>query len=158
MWESKSGAGADPHPFRTWWSLIYTPSSEILPLKLRIVWLDPFPMFLLFALFTFVITVIGRIRIVAQRWVWRVIFTMLTTLLLLLAFLFFCYWVQWRCLWQIWWWKFWVQFHLRFMLFLIFLWNSVDRVSSSKLIVRVSSSNLFVVSVEYLLLVMSVEY
>ena len=37
---SKSGAGADTHPFLNWWSLTCTLSSAIFPLKLRIVWSD----------------------------------------------------------------------------------------------------------------------
>ena len=42
MWENKSGAGADPHPFWTWWFLIYMLSSATLPLNVRIIQLDPF--------------------------------------------------------------------------------------------------------------------
>ena len=45
-------------------------------------------MFLIFALFTSIMTVIGKIRIIARRWVGRVIFPMLTTLFLLIDFLF----------------------------------------------------------------------
>ena len=96
-----------------------------------------FPVFLLFALLTSVMTVIGRIRVFARRWVWRVIFLMLTTLFLLLAFLFLRAWVRWKCLWQIWWWRFWVQVHLRFIIFSFFSENSVGRVSSSKSVGRV---------------------
>ena len=57
-------------------------------------------MFLIFASLASVMTVIGRIRVVARRWVWRVIFPMLTALFFLLAFLFLHSWVQWWCLWQ----------------------------------------------------------
>ena len=42
LWENKSGAGGDPHPFWTWRSLIYTLLSSILPLNLRIVWSNTF--------------------------------------------------------------------------------------------------------------------
>ena len=77
IWENKSGAGADLHPFRTVWSLIYTLSPAALPLNVRIIWSDLFQNFLIFALFASVITIIGRIRIVARRWVWQVIFPML---------------------------------------------------------------------------------
>ena len=63
-------------------------SSVIFPLKLRIVLSDPFPMFLIFALFTSIMTFIRRIRIIAQIWVRRVIFPMLTTLFLLRALIF----------------------------------------------------------------------
>ena len=41
MWESKSGTGADPRPFLTWWSLIYTLLSATLPLNVRIILSDP---------------------------------------------------------------------------------------------------------------------
>ena len=37
MWGSKSGAGADPHLFYTWWSLTYMLSSATLTLNLRII-------------------------------------------------------------------------------------------------------------------------
>ena len=47
-------------------------------------------MLLIFASFMSIITVIGRIRIIARRWVGRVIFPMLTALFLLLALLFPC--------------------------------------------------------------------
>ena len=43
MWENKSGDVADPHPFWTWWSLIYTLSSATLLLNVHIFWSDPFP-------------------------------------------------------------------------------------------------------------------
>ena len=42
MWENKFDAVVDPRPFSTWWSLTYTLSSAILPLKLRIILSDPF--------------------------------------------------------------------------------------------------------------------
>ena len=41
MWETKSGAGTDSHPFWTWWSLIYTLSSATFPINVRIIWSDP---------------------------------------------------------------------------------------------------------------------
>ena len=55
-------------------------------------------MFLIVASLASVMTFIGRIRVVARRWVWRVIFPMLTALFLLCAFIFLCSWVRWRCL------------------------------------------------------------
>ena len=86
-------------------------------------------MFLIFVLLASIITVIKTIRIVAQRWVWRVIFPMLTTLFLLIAFLLIWYQVWWRCLWWwVWRWWFWVQFFFRFVPFFIFE-LFVDRVS-----------------------------
>ena len=42
MWENKSVAGADPHPFWTWLSFIYMLSSATFPLNVHIIWLDPF--------------------------------------------------------------------------------------------------------------------
>ena len=42
MWENKSGAGSDPHPFWTWWYLIYTLSSTTFPLNVRIILSDTF--------------------------------------------------------------------------------------------------------------------
>ena len=42
-WENKSGSGSDPHPFWTWWYLIYTISSATFPLNVRIIWWNPFP-------------------------------------------------------------------------------------------------------------------
>ena len=38
----KSSAGADTHPFWTWWYLIYTLLSATLLLNVRIIWLDTF--------------------------------------------------------------------------------------------------------------------
>ena len=38
----KSGAGADPHPFWTLWSLIYNLSSATFQLIVCIIWSDPF--------------------------------------------------------------------------------------------------------------------
>ena len=42
MWENKSGAGADPHPFWTWWLLIYILSSATFLLNVRIILPGPF--------------------------------------------------------------------------------------------------------------------
>ena len=42
IWENKSGAVSDPHPFWTWWYLIYTLLSATFQLNVRIIWLDPF--------------------------------------------------------------------------------------------------------------------
>ena len=42
MWENESRAVADPHPFWTWWSLIYTLSSETFLLN---VWIIPSDIF-----------------------------------------------------------------------------------------------------------------
>ena len=72
-------------------------------------------------------TVIGRIRVVARRWVWRVIFPMLTTLFLFCALLFPWSWVQWQWLRQIRWWRFRVRVHFWSCVLLCFE-LSVDRV------------------------------
>ena len=42
MWENKPGAGADPHPFWTWWYLIYMLLLATFPLNVRIIWSDTF--------------------------------------------------------------------------------------------------------------------
>ena len=42
MWENKSGVGADPRSFLTWWSFNYTLLSATFPLNMRIIWSDPF--------------------------------------------------------------------------------------------------------------------
>ena len=61
-----------------------------------------------------VITVVGRIRIVARRWVRRVIFLLFSTLFLIVAFLF----LQWK-LWK--WWV-WVQV-IQYICVSILLWK-----------------------------------
>ena len=43
MWENKSGAVADTHPFWTWWSLIYTLYSATFPSNVCIIGADHFP-------------------------------------------------------------------------------------------------------------------
>ena len=84
-------------------------------------------MALLFELLASVLTVIRRIRMVSRRWVWRVIFPMLTTIFLLIVFLFLWSQVWRRCLlWRVWRWWFWVQV-IWFVPFLYFE-ISVDRV------------------------------
>ena len=95
----------------------------MLLLKLRTVWSDFFPDVFLFALLASIMTAIGWISVVSRRWVWLVIFPMLTMIFLLFAFLFLCSWFRWRCLWRIWWRRFWVWVHIRFMLFFIFHWK-----------------------------------
>ena len=60
-------------------------SSAIFPLKLRIVWSGPFPMFLVLASFTSIMSVVRWvrvIRVITRGRVWRVIFSMLATLFL----------------------------------------------------------------------------
>ena len=89
MWENKSGAGADPHPFWTWWYFIYTLSSSTLPLNVHIIWSDPFFITVPLATFASVITFVGQTRIVAQWWVWRAIFLVFPTLFFLSRFCFF---------------------------------------------------------------------
>ena len=49
---------------------------------------DAFPMFLIFSSCMSIMTIIGRIRIIARRWVGRFILQILTTLFLLCALLF----------------------------------------------------------------------
>ena len=86
-------------------------------------------MFILFALLVSVITVIRIIIMVARRWVWQVIFLMLTTLFLLIEFIIIWSRFWWRCLWwQVWRWWFWVRVHLGFVPFFVFE-LSVDCVS-----------------------------
>ena len=87
-----SGAGADPHPFWTWWSWIYMLTPECFLLNVRIIWSDNVSMALLFMSLASVTTVIGRVWIVAQRWIWRVIFPIFTRLFLFIVFLF----IWWR--------------------------------------------------------------
>ena len=85
-------------------------------------------MALIFMSLASVITVIGRVRIVAGRWVWRVIFPIFTTVFLLIVLL-FLWWRFWwwffRC--RVWRWWFWVRV-IWYGLFL-FSENSVGCVS-----------------------------
>ena len=81
----------------------------------------------LFTSLASVITVIGRIIIVAQRWVWQVIVPILTTLFIIIVYLFMWYQLWRRCIWWwVWQWWFWVQV-IWFMPFLFFE-ISVERV------------------------------
>ena len=101
-------------------------SSAILPLKLRIVWSDPFPIFLVLAFSTSIMNVlrwVRVIRIITRGRVWRVIFSMLATLFLIFTFLPFLFWVwRWR-IWRIRWWRIWVWCYFWSVIFAIWCWN-----------------------------------
>ena len=79
-------------------------------------------------LFTSVITIVGRIIIVAWWWVWRIIFLVFLTIFLLMSFIFIWFTrvaIIWRIRfvrWWVWWWWVWVRFPW-YVCFSILLWQ-----------------------------------